>query len=76
MSSAYVSVTNELGMGRPRAAKYSVYVTVFESLVIGIIFMIIVLVFRDKLALIYTNDAAYLLGLTGYASQLRSASNF
>ena len=68
-----VRVSNELGMGRARAAKYSVYVTVFQSLLMGIMFMIIILIARDKLAIIYTSDdelqqavsrLAYLLGVT------------
>ncbi|GMN44562.1 hypothetical protein TIFTF001_013748 [Ficus carica] len=68
-----VRVSNELGRGRPRTAKYSVYVTVFQSLLIGIVFMIIILITKNKLAFIYTNDKelqqavshlAYLLGIT------------
>ncbi|KAM6576767.1 hypothetical protein CsatB_028604 [Cannabis sativa] len=68
-----VRVSNELGRKRPRAAKYSVYVTLFQALLIGLFFMIVVLVARQYLALIYTNDAAlrksvshlaYLLGFT------------
>ncbi|KAL3524308.1 hypothetical protein ACH5RR_017142 [Cinchona calisaya] len=68
-----VRVSNELGLGHPRAAKYSVYVTVFQSLVIGIICMIIVLVARDHFAVIFTDskamqravaDLAGLLGIT------------
>lgn len=68
-----VRVSNELGLGRPRAAKYSVYVTVFESLVIGLVFMVAVIIGRDHFAIIFTNSEvlqravsklAYLLGIT------------
>ncbi|XP_062082354.1 protein DETOXIFICATION 35-like [Humulus lupulus] len=68
-----VRVSNELGRKRPRAAKYSVYVTIFQAILIGIFFMMVVLVAREYLALIFTNDAAlrksvshlaYLLGVT------------
>ncbi|XP_048446429.1 protein DETOXIFICATION 35-like isoform X1 [Pyrus x bretschneideri] len=68
-----VRVSNELGLGRPRAAKYSVYVTIFQSLVLGILFMVLILITRDDFAVLYTSDKelqqavaklAYLLGIT------------
>lgn len=68
-----VRVSNELGQGHPRATKYSVYITVFQSLLIGIICMIVVLVTKNQFAIIFTNskdmqqavtELAYLLGLT------------
>ncbi|XP_010537165.1 PREDICTED: protein DETOXIFICATION 35 [Tarenaya hassleriana] len=68
-----VRVSNELGMGRPRAAKYSVYVAVFESLLIGLISMVVIIVARNHFAIIFTNSEqlqravsklAYLLGIT------------
>ncbi|KAJ7974158.1 Protein DETOXIFICATION [Quillaja saponaria] len=68
-----VRVSNELGLGRPRASKYSVYVTVFQSLLIGIFFMVIILIARDHIAIIFTSSEtlkkavsqlAYLLGVT------------
>ncbi|CAA3010711.1 DETOXIFICATION 35-like [Olea europaea subsp. europaea] len=51
-----VRVSNELGLGHPRATKYSVYVTVFQSLLIGILCMIIILATRNYLGIIYTNS--------------------
>lgn len=60
-------------MGHPRAAKYSVYVTVSQSLLIGIFFMVLILATRDYFAIIFTSskdmqeavaDLAYLLGFT------------
>ncbi|CAH9059320.1 unnamed protein product [Cuscuta epithymum] len=51
-----VRVSNELGLGHPRATKYSVYVTVFQSLLIGILFMVIVLATRNHLAIIFTDS--------------------
>ncbi|TKY51329.1 TRANSPARENT TESTA protein 12 [Spatholobus suberectus] len=51
-----VRVSNELGLGHPRAAKYSVYVTVFQSLLLGILFMAIILVAKDYYAIIFTNS--------------------
>ncbi|CAB4301899.1 unnamed protein product [Prunus armeniaca] len=67
-----VRVSNELGSGRPRAAKYSVYVTVFQCLLIGIFFMIVILITKDSFSLLFTSDKelqqavaklAYLLGV-------------
>ncbi|KAL2324559.1 hypothetical protein Fmac_023617 [Flemingia macrophylla] len=51
-----VRVSNELGLGRPRAAKYSVYVIVFQSLLLGILFMGIILVTKDYYAIIFTDS--------------------
>ncbi|CAH2077961.1 unnamed protein product [Thlaspi arvense] len=68
-----VRVSNELGLGRPRAAKYSVYVTVFQSLLIGLVFMVAIIIGRDHFAIIFTSSKviqhavsklAYLLGIT------------
>ncbi|CAK9185061.1 unnamed protein product [Ilex paraguariensis] len=68
-----VRVSNELGLGRPRATKYSVYITVFQSLLIGVFCMILVVATRNYFAVIFTNSKdlqqavahlAYLLGLT------------
>ncbi|KAG5617054.1 hypothetical protein H5410_016878 [Solanum commersonii] len=68
-----VRVSNELGLGHPRATKYSVYITVFQSLLIGILCMIFVLAVRNHLAIFFTNskdlqqavaDLAWLLGIT------------
>ncbi|XP_016454847.1 protein DETOXIFICATION 35-like [Nicotiana tabacum] len=68
-----VRVSNELGLGRPRATKYSVFITVFQSLLIGIVCMIVVLAVRNHLAILFTNskdlqravaDLAWLLGIT------------
>ncbi|GLT31209.1 hypothetical protein SLA2020_059610 [Shorea laevis] len=68
-----VRVSNELGLGRPWAAKYSVYVTVFQSLLIGLFCMVVVILARDYFAVIFTSSKelqravsklAYLLGIT------------
>ncbi|XP_048426950.1 protein DETOXIFICATION 35-like [Pyrus x bretschneideri] len=68
-----VCVSNELGLRRPRAVKYAVYVTVSQSLLLGLLFMIIILITKDDFAVIFTSDKelqqavaklAYLLGIT------------
>lgn len=71
--SCSVRVSNELGLLHPKAAKYSVYVAVFQSLFIGLFFMVVILVSRDYFAVIYTDSKvlqqavaklAWLLGIT------------
>ncbi|KAJ4838556.1 Protein DETOXIFICATION 35 [Turnera subulata] len=51
-----VRVSNELGLGHARAAKYSVYVTVFQSLLIGLLCMVIVLIAKDHFSFIFTSS--------------------
>ncbi|KAL7107082.1 hypothetical protein ACP275_06G031800 [Erythranthe tilingii] len=73
-----VRVSNELGQGHPRAAKYSVYVTLFQSLLIGILCMVVVLITRDYIAIIFTESqnmrraVAHLSGLLGITMLLNS----
>ncbi|KAJ0265251.1 Protein DETOXIFICATION 34 [Hirschfeldia incana] len=75
-----VRVSNELGSGHPRAAKYSVIVTVIESLIIGVVCAIVILITRDDFAVIFTDsqemrkavaDLAYLLGITMILNSLQ-----
>ncbi|KAJ8752124.1 hypothetical protein K2173_001799 [Erythroxylum novogranatense] len=51
-----VRVSNELGSGHPKATKYSVVVTCIESLIIGLISAIIILVTKDYFAIIFTDS--------------------
>uniref|UniRef100_A0A5B7BZM1 Protein DETOXIFICATION n=1 Tax=Davidia involucrata TaxID=16924 RepID=A0A5B7BZM1_DAVIN len=68
-----VRVSNELGLGHSKAAKYSVCVTVLQSLLIGIVCMVLVIVARNYFPIIFTSSKelqraasrlAYLLGFT------------
>ncbi|XP_042479345.1 protein DETOXIFICATION 35-like [Macadamia integrifolia] len=68
-----VRVSNELGSGHPRAAKYCVFVVVAQSLLIGLFFMVLILVTKDYFAIIFTSSKelqqavarlAFLLGVT------------
>ncbi|XP_071723993.1 protein DETOXIFICATION 35-like [Rutidosis leptorrhynchoides] len=68
-----VRVSNELGWGRQRTAKYAVYVAVFQSLLIGLVCMVVILLAKDYFAIIFTSSKslqravaklAYLLGIT------------
>lgn len=68
-----VRVSNELGSRHPRAAKYSVFVTVAESLLIGIFCSVAIMTTRNHFAIIFTDSKemqkavahlAYLLAIT------------
>ncbi|XP_022764553.1 protein DETOXIFICATION 35-like isoform X2 [Durio zibethinus] len=68
-----VRVSNELGLGHPRAAKYSEYVNLLQSLLIGLFRMVVVVITRDHFAIIFISreemqravaHLAYLLGVT------------
>ncbi|OVA05840.1 Multi antimicrobial extrusion protein [Macleaya cordata] len=52
-----VRISNELGAGRPRAAKFSILVVVLSSALIGIAFLVLVLALRNVYALPFTNSA-------------------
>ncbi|CAA3024956.1 DETOXIFICATION 35-like [Olea europaea subsp. europaea] len=73
-----IRVSNELGLGHPRAAKYSVYITVFQSLLIGILCMIIILAARNHFSIIFTSSkdmqraVSHLSGLLGLTMVLNS----
>ncbi|GAV64755.1 MatE domain-containing protein, partial [Cephalotus follicularis] len=73
-----VRVSNELGSAHPRAAKYSVVVTVIESLGIGVLCAVIVLATRNHFAIIFTNSeemrkaVAHLASLLGITMILNS----
>ncbi|XP_051142758.1 protein DETOXIFICATION 35-like [Andrographis paniculata] len=51
-----VRVSNELGSGRSRATKYSIYVTIGQSFFIGIVCMLTILAARDHFAILFTDN--------------------
>ncbi|CAL9158722.1 unnamed protein product [Musa hybrid cultivar] len=68
-----VRVSNELGANHPKAAKFSVVIAVATSVLIGIFFTAVVLIFRKRLAELFTDvpeliretsKLGYLLGAT------------
>ncbi|TQD75499.1 hypothetical protein C1H46_038958 [Malus baccata] len=56
-AAASVRVSNELGAGHPRVAKFSVFVVNGTSILISIIFSAIILIFRVGLSKLFTSDA-------------------
>jgi len=51
-----VRVSNELGKGSAKAAKFSIVVTVLTSLAIGSFLFLFFLFFRERLAYIFTSN--------------------
>ncbi|CAH9110590.1 unnamed protein product [Cuscuta europaea] len=51
-----VRVANELGAGSGKGAKFAAIVSVVHSTIIGLIFWVLILIFDDKLALIFSSS--------------------
>ncbi|XP_070028335.1 protein DETOXIFICATION 27-like isoform X1 [Nicotiana sylvestris] len=51
-----VRVANELGAGRGKAAKFATVVSVAQSTVIGLIFCVLIMIYQDKFALIFSSS--------------------
>ncbi|KAK9112317.1 hypothetical protein Scep_019836 [Stephania cephalantha] len=56
LAASSVRVSNELGAGRPKAAKFSVWVMVSISIVIQSIFVILILTTRKEFPALFTDD--------------------
>ena len=52
-----VRVSNELGAGHPRTAKFSLVVAVSSSFLIGVIISLILIIFRNKYPYLFSNDS-------------------
>lgn len=51
-----VRVANELGAGRGKAAKFATAVSVIQSTIIGLIFCVLIMIYEDKFALIFSSS--------------------
>ncbi|GLJ19450.1 hypothetical protein SUGI_0351040 [Cryptomeria japonica] len=51
-----VRVSNELGAGHPRAAKFAVYTVLATMLMIGAILMVVIFITRNEFAVAFTNS--------------------
>eukprot|EP01018_Ginkgo_biloba_P024617 Gb_40010 [translate_table: standard] len=65
-----VRVSNELGGGRPKAAKFAVTVVFVTSMVVGIALMGIILVTRNEFAVAFTNSKEVAKVVSGLATLL------
>lgn len=50
-------MANELGAGSEKAVKFFIAVAVGESLLIGVIFFVFVLIFRGSVSYVFTDDS-------------------
>lgn len=55
-----VRVANELGAGNAKAAKFATIVSVAQSTVIGVLFCVIIMIFHDQFAYIFTSSTVVL----------------
>lgn len=53
-------MANELGAGNGKGAKFATIVSVVESILIGLVFWVLVMLFHNELALIYTTSKVVL----------------
>ena len=49
-------MANELGAGNGKAAKFATLVSVITSIIIGLIFWLLIMMFHNELALIYSSS--------------------
>ncbi|PON46871.1 Multi antimicrobial extrusion protein [Parasponia andersonii] len=52
-----VRVANELGAGNGKGAKFATIVSVTQSTLIGLVFCVLIVIFRDKIAYIFSSSA-------------------
>lgn len=52
-----VRVANELGAGNGKGAKFATKVSVVQSTMVGVLFAVIILIFQDKLTLLFSSNA-------------------
>ncbi|KAK9924189.1 hypothetical protein M0R45_032571 [Rubus argutus] len=55
-AAASIRVCNELGVGHPRVAKFSVFVVTGTSILISIVFTAIILIFQVGLSKLFSTD--------------------
>ncbi|RZC83310.1 hypothetical protein C5167_046098 [Papaver somniferum] len=65
-----VRVSNELGGGSSKGAKFAILVSTLTSLTIGVVLFVFFLFFKGKLAYIFTTDEAVAIAVDGLAPLL------
>lgn len=60
-------MANELGAGNGNCAKFATKVALLNTLALGILFWSIVMVFSDKLSMIFTSSAPVIQMVGGFA---------
>ncbi|KAJ0051583.1 protein DETOXIFICATION 41-like [Pistacia vera] len=75
-AAASVRVSNELGAGHPRVAKFSVVVVTATSVFISILFSAIVLIFRVGLSELFTTDSEVIAAVSNLTPLLATSVFF
>ncbi|KAJ0112009.1 hypothetical protein Patl1_02474 [Pistacia atlantica] len=75
-AAASVRVSNELGAGHPRVAKFSVVVVTTTSVFISILFSAIVLIFRVGLSELFTTDSEVIAAVSNLTPLLATSVFF
>ena len=68
MFSISVRISNELGAGRPRAAKFSILMVIMSSVLLGLFFFTLVLVLKNVYGLPFTNSPTVVHAITDLAT--------
>ncbi|KAL7090055.1 hypothetical protein ACP275_12G016200 [Erythranthe tilingii] len=55
-----VRVANELGAGSAKGANFATIVSVIESVILGLVFWVLIMLFHNEIALIYTSSGVVL----------------
>ncbi|KAL0361684.1 UNVERIFIED_CONTAM: protein DETOXIFICATION 27 [Sesamum radiatum] len=62
-----IRVANEIGAGNGNSAKFAAKVSVFNSLVVGFVFFLVIIAFPDKIAMIFTSSTSVISMVEGLA---------
>ncbi|KAL8514035.1 hypothetical protein ACS0TY_013230 [Phlomoides rotata] len=62
-----IRVAYEIGSGNEKSAKFAAKVSVFNSLVIGFVFFLIIIAFPDKIAMIFSSSSSVVSMVEGLA---------
>ncbi|KAL8523419.1 hypothetical protein ACS0TY_013396 [Phlomoides rotata] len=62
-----IRVAYEIGAGNEKSAKFAAKVSVFNSLVIGFVFFLIIIAFPDKIAMIFSSSSSVVSMVEGLA---------
>lgn len=58
-------MANELGAGNGKSAKFAMQVSVVQSTVIGVVFCVLIMIFHDQFAYIFTSSSSVLQAVDG-----------
>ncbi|KAL0352419.1 UNVERIFIED_CONTAM: protein DETOXIFICATION 27, partial [Sesamum calycinum] len=62
-----IRVANEIGAGNGNSAKFAAKVSVFNSLVVGFVFFLVIIAFPGKIAMIFTSSSSVISMVEGLA---------